>query len=244
MAKQFALKGEEFEIRNISPDMYEETEELFMHVFPNYENMCLATNMKESPEALEELRQLLHAVLPDGISFAVIHKPTGKIVAICCNKIINHKKNISLDEVFESFKTPQMFTIDAYLVRLENDFDVFKQWQVESAFEIEFLAVHPDWTKRGLAFNVCSYALDFAVAMSKGELTPEQMAQMPDHIRKERPDVSMGVFTSLYTQRMAAKLNFIPVNVVPMTEFSFEGKTFAEVVAPEHVNSQHAAKKL
>ncbi|XP_030374642.1 uncharacterized protein LOC115624186 isoform X1 [Scaptodrosophila lebanonensis] len=244
MVELLTIDGEEFEIMCITPDLYEESEELFMYVFPNFGNMCLCTNLKEAPEAMEELRKLMLAVLNDGISFAARHRATDQLVGICCNKIINNKKNITLDEALKNLKSPEMLAIDAYFELLENGYDIFKEWQVESAFEIEFLAVHPAWGKRGLGFSILSHALDFAHAMAKGELRPDQMAHVSKQIREEQPQVAMGLFTSFYTQKMVAKLNFVSINVVPISEISFENNTFTQFIDSQHVNSQFAAKRL
>ncbi|XP_030374643.1 uncharacterized protein LOC115624186 isoform X2 [Scaptodrosophila lebanonensis] len=240
MVELLTIDGEEFEIMCITPDLYEESEELFMYVFPNFGNMCLCTNLKEAPEAMEELRKLMLAVLNDGISFAARHRATDQLVGICCNKIINVKKNISLQTVVESFKSQPMLTIIENVLRLEDGFDIFKEWQVDCAFEVEFLAIHPDWCNRGLGYSICCYVMQFAQAMARGELTPQQMAPLSVEIREERPELVMGILTSLYAEKLGSKLKCMCVNIAAVSGLDADGN----IVDPEHENLRFAARRL
>lgn len=53
-----------------------------------YENVSIACDLLESPETINEMVQLMQAILKDNISFAARDVKTKELVGMCINKIV------------------------------------------------------------------------------------------------------------------------------------------------------------
>ncbi|XP_017056630.1 uncharacterized protein LOC108098308 isoform X3 [Drosophila ficusphila] len=80
------LNGE-FQMLRVTPNLYDEVEDLLANVSLKYEFGCLVTNLKESPLAIAELRKVIRHILSLGISFAIRHVESGRIAAAIANII-------------------------------------------------------------------------------------------------------------------------------------------------------------
>lgn len=53
-----------------------------------YENVSIACELLESPETINEMIQLMQAILKDNISFAARDVKTKELVGMCINKVV------------------------------------------------------------------------------------------------------------------------------------------------------------
>ncbi|XP_023303891.2 uncharacterized protein LOC111685836 [Lucilia cuprina] len=230
---------DEVEIIKITEDLYDDSVELFLKYFMKYENVSIACNLNECPE---EMENFIRAALKDNISFAARDVETQELVAICINKIVNPSAQITLNEVFASFKSPNMQKVAEYLHTVECTYDIFKEWQIDCAFELMFITTRTDYAKRGIAFSLAKFALEYAGKLKENDWDESQ--QLPEHIRGQTPKALISVATSRYTQIVAEKLGLETLFSVENSEFSFEGKTFAEKIDPIHKYSTFVAIRL
>ncbi|XP_037823221.1 uncharacterized protein LOC119611645 [Lucilia sericata] len=232
----------EVEIIKITEDLYEEAIELFRNYFMKYENVSIACNLSEKPETIAEMRVLLKAILKDSISFAARDVKTQELVALCINKFVNPSAQITLDEIFASFSTPNMQTVGEYLRILEGTYDIFKEWQIDCVIELSFLSTRTDYAKRGIAVSLAKYLLQYAAKLKENDC--EEAQHLPPHLRGQKPKAIISVFTSRYSQAVGEKLGFETLFKEENAKFTFEGKTFAEKIDPIHKYSTFAAKRL
>ncbi|XP_065354951.1 uncharacterized protein LOC135949350 [Calliphora vicina] len=230
------------EIVKITEDLHDAALELFRNYFMKYENVCNACNLLDTPEASNEMMLLMKATLKDNISFAARDVKTKELVGMCINQLMNPSAQITLDELFASFKTPNMQTVVEYLDTVECTYDIFKEWQIDCVIELLFLSTRIDYGRRGIALSLAKYLLEYAAKLKEGE--GEESQQLPKHLRGQKPKAIISALTSRYSQIVGEKLGFETLFKEENTMFSFEGKTFAEKIDAIHKYSIFAAKRL
>ncbi|KAI8046888.1 hypothetical protein M5D96_003106, partial [Drosophila gunungcola] len=176
-----SILDDEFQILRVTSNLYNEVEELLVNVSVNQEFGCLINNIKESPIAIDELRKLIRHILSLGISFAIRHVESGRIVAGIANII---------------------FMWDA----VDSSFDINEHCQLDSTFEMEYMGTSPEFRGRGLATILCKHSFRLAKEMSQGTLQPELFAQLPEEMQIERPQAVVAITTSYTSRNMARKL--------------------------------------
>ncbi|XP_073836000.1 uncharacterized protein [Musca autumnalis] len=232
----------DIEIVRITEDLYDATIELYQNYFMKYENVSIACELLESPQTINEMEQLIRAILKDQISFAARDVRTKQLVAMCINKIVNPSANITLDEVFDSFQTENMKTVGDYLHYVEYTYDIAKEWQIECWIELTFLSTRSDYGRRGIALALAEYLLEYAKKLKDND--EEEIQKLPLAIKNQRPQAITSAFTSKFSQKIGEKLNFETLFDVENSHFEFRGKTFAEKIDPIHKYSRFAAKRL
>ncbi|XP_065354212.1 uncharacterized protein LOC135948727 [Calliphora vicina] len=230
------------EIVKITEDLYDAAIELFRNYFMKYENVSIACNLADSPETNSEMMLLIKSILKDNISFAARDVKTQELVAICINKLLNPSAQITLDEVFASFQTPNMQTVGKYLHTIEYTYDIFQEWQIDCVIELSFLSTRTDYGRRGIALSLAKYLLEYAAKLKEGN--GEESQQLPEHLRGQKPKAIISALTSRYSQIVGEKLGFETLFKEENANFSFEGKTFAEKIDAIHKYSIFAAKRL
>lgn len=227
----------EIKIVRITEEYEEEAVELFTENFPKNENLSIATNLPSNPNALAEIETLFRKILKDGISFAAKHKETGCLVAICANKVIAPKSNLSLDEIFQTFKTPEMSFIGKILHQLESSFDIAKEFKIDSYVEIVFLSTKREFERKGIARSLTEHTINFVRDYGRG------MEDLPQHIREEKPQAVCSVFSTKFTQIIGQKLGFQSVGQVQFKDVHYNGYTFSDKLNSIHDCAIFAVKK-
>ncbi|XP_026837807.1 uncharacterized protein LOC6553009 isoform X3 [Drosophila erecta] len=94
----FGIFDGEFEVLRVTSQFYDEVEELLVNISVNHEFGCVITNLKDSPLAIAELSDRIRRIISQGISYAIRHVESGRIVAAIANTIFctqtEHKKEI------------------------------------------------------------------------------------------------------------------------------------------------------
>ncbi|XP_043946869.2 uncharacterized protein LOC122817774 isoform X4 [Drosophila biarmipes] len=132
-----SILGGEFQLLRVTPALYDEAEEILTDLSINEEFLCLTTNLKDSPAAIKELRTLIRHILSCGISFAIRQVASGRIVAALAGIIFNYKKESSYFRIMAQFKSPSMVRYRQLMDAIENSYDMYKEWKVDSIVEVE-----------------------------------------------------------------------------------------------------------
>ncbi|XP_034661722.1 uncharacterized protein LOC117897161 isoform X1 [Drosophila subobscura] len=188
----------QYQIVHVTPDLYDETEELLADVSVNHELTCLAAKVKDSPLAMADLRAQIRYVLSGGISFAVRHVSSGRIVAAIAN-IIFHEAKDTIYELTE-YKCPKMIKYMQLWEALEASYNIYKEWNMPAIFDVQYLATHLDFRCRGLAFQLFKHSMDFARLLSQEKLPLEE------HNSKDIPKGVMTMATSPYSRKCGYRL--------------------------------------
>ncbi|KAL9891298.1 arylalkylamine N-acetyltransferase 1-like [Glossina fuscipes fuscipes] len=232
----------EFEIVKITEELYDEAVELFKNYFVKYENLSIACNLRDTEETRSEMEKFIRLLLRDNISFAARHIPSQQMAAMCINKMTNPSANIKPDHIFEILESPNMEKIGEILHHLETSYDIYKEWQVKCIIELTFLSTRTEFSRRGLALILAEFTVDYGRKL-KEEGSKESL-ELPAYLKGQQPEAITSVFTSHFSQRVGEKLGFVTLFREEYSKFSFEGKTFAEKIDPQHKYIIFAAKHL
>ncbi|XP_067614980.1 uncharacterized protein [Eurosta solidaginis] len=234
----------EMEIVKITADLYDEAIKLFIDNFIQKENICLATKLHSSPEGSQELQSVCRELLKENISFAVRSIDNGELAAIAINHLMSsQEEKATLCDFMNSLKTHEMICINNFLERVEIKSDIYNVLQIDCVMEIVFLSTSARLSKRGLASILTEYSINYARRLKERLLSHED-EQPAENVRSLTPSAVCSLFTSLFTQRIGRKFGFEILVKVPFTDFSFDGKTFAERIDPIHEYATFEALRL
>ncbi|EDV41797.2 uncharacterized protein Dana_GF17654, isoform B [Drosophila ananassae] len=199
-----AILDGEFEILRVTPDLYDDTEEILARISLDQEFGCLATRLKESPLAVSEFRILIRHILTLGISFAIRHVESGRIVAAIACLVYNPSRESSYDNLEKKFRSPSMLNYIRLFDAIDESFDLYMD--INSWMEVEYLVTLPEFRCRGLAYYLCRHTMDFGKLMAHGKLPPEVFHQLPVEMQIERPEAVSTFATSFYSQKCGIKV--------------------------------------
>ncbi|KAH8369184.1 hypothetical protein KR009_003625, partial [Drosophila setifemur] len=202
----------DFMIVRVTPGLFDETEELLTNISLNEEFGCLTNNLKDSPLASLEFRKLVRHILTCGISFAIKHLASGRIVAAVANMIFNANGWGSYDNVVAEFKSPNMLNYVKFWEASETSFNIYTHWQLDSMISLEYVATLPDFRGRGLAYFMCQQSIDFGRLMGRGELPPDLLSQLPVEMQIEIPQGATSMSTTPAAQKCGIKIGMKAVH--------------------------------
>ncbi|XP_043951476.1 uncharacterized protein LOC108027015 [Drosophila biarmipes] len=223
----------EFQIVPVTPNMYDEVEELLVSISVNEEFGCLITNLRKSPLAIGELRKLIRYILSLGLSFAIRHVESGRIVSGIANIIFNVKRRSSYYDVRAQMKSPNMIKYMMLWDAVDSSFDVNEYFKMDSTIDVEYLGTLPDFRRRGLANILCQHSIDSARLMARGHLPPEVFARLPEEMQIERPRAVVTVATSPTARKMGHSLGMTAVHKWTFSELRNLGGIITEPVDGE-----------
>lgn len=127
----------------------------------------------------------------------------------------------------------------SYMIEADSKVDIFEQFNVESLLEIMFLAVLPEYGRRGIGYELCKYSVDLARELKIGK-----DAEMFLNKDEPRPQLVSALWTGRKSQSVGQKLGFEVVYQESFSKFAFNGKTFTERVGDLSLLYHVAAKKI
>lgn len=126
-----------------------------------------------------------------------------------------------------------------YMIVADSRVDIFEHFNVDSLLEIMFLAVLEEYGRKGIGYNLCKYSVELAQDLSKGKDHEKYLSE-----GEPRPQLVSSLWTGRNTQIIGARLGFDVIFQEPFTEFSFNGKSFAERNGDLNLAYQLAAKRV
>ncbi|XP_033164532.1 uncharacterized protein LOC117143798 [Drosophila mauritiana] len=202
----------EFEVLRVTPPLYDEVEELLVNISINYEFGCVIAKLKDSPLAIAELRNLIRHIISRGISFAIRHVESGRIVAAIANIIFNTKRKTLYYDICDQIRSPNMIKYMELWDAIDASFDVNEHCQVDSTGDVEYMATVPEFRRRGLGHILCQHSIQFASLLAQRKLPLETLAQLPEEMRIERPQAVVAITTSQSSQIMGRQLGMKTVH--------------------------------
>ncbi|KAH8292479.1 hypothetical protein KR054_010726 [Drosophila jambulina] len=222
-----SILGGEFQILRVTPSLYEESAELLVSQCLYQEFGCLSANLKDSPLAVAEFRQWIRYILSHGISFAIRHVDSGRVVSAITNIIMvgfirhtlltkqrtknfsliqNENRRSSSCDIVALFKSPNMLKYRKFWDDVELSYDMNSECQLDVVMYVEYLATLPDFRKLGLACILCQHTIDFGRLMSQQRLPPKVLCQLSEEMQIEVPEALSTIATSLISQKMGHRL--------------------------------------
>uniref|UniRef100_A0A336LI06 CSON010559 protein n=1 Tax=Culicoides sonorensis TaxID=179676 RepID=A0A336LI06_CULSO len=210
------------------------------------EMVCIGTEVNKCPQAQEDLSILCLETAKDGVSLLARDKRSGEIVGFLFNKIQFPSENPNETSYFEYFrdnkcKSESSKALMSYMIEMDSKVDVFEKFDVDCLMELMFLGVIPEYGKRGIGTRLC----EVAVKIAKGLKNNEYTELLSENIKDKRPQLVAVLWTSRFSQRVGGKLQFKTLHEESHSNFSFNGKSFAERIGElKHPSSTLAVKMI
>jgi len=96
----------------------------------------------------------------------------------------------------DQFKSPSMVRYKQLMDAIENSFDMYKEWKVDSIVEVEYLGTKPEFRGRGLSGMLSQSIISFGKLMSQGKLPPDVFAQLSNEMQVNKPGAICTIVTS------------------------------------------------
>lgn len=129
---------------------------------------------------------------------------------------------------------------------------IFFRYGVNCSLEIMFLATLREHRKLKLGTLLCNYSVDVArrlkegpiTKMTVGDLGPKYSMLKSREPTKTYPQICQAIWTSIGSQKIGESLNFTVHLTVPLKEFIFDGKSYAERIGDDSAFCEVAGKAL
>lgn len=110
--------------------------------------------------------------------------------------------------------------------------DIFEHYQVDAIMEITFLGVLKEFRKYGIGFNLVKYSLQIGTELkNKKDFSP-------------RPLLASAMWSAVGSQKIGSNLKFDVIYQEPFSNYTYNGKTFAEKIGNLNAFYQVAVKRL
>lgn len=139
----------------------------------------------------------------------------------------------------DHFKTANANSLMDFMISADSKVNFFEHYQIDSLFEIMFLAVLREYGRKGIGLNLCKYSLEVAQSLKNGKDVETYLKH-----NEPLPQIATSLFTGRNTQVIGEKLGFDVVFQEPYSKFPFNGKTYSERIGDPTAVYQVAVKKL
>lgn len=126
-----------------------------------------------------------------------------------------------------------------YMIVADSRVDIFGKYSVGVLMEIMFLAVLKKYEGHGIGNNLCKYSIELARNLKNGKDLNEFLSPGVNP-----PQLVAALWTGRGSQKIGHKLGFDIVFKEPFSNFSFQGKTFAERVGDSSLDHHVAVKRI
>ncbi|XP_070498705.1 uncharacterized protein [Chironomus tepperi] len=196
-----------------TPQYYDQTIEVIRNAFFRYETVSVGSEINHNIDAQRDLEGLCNdALKKSDVSIVARDVELDKIVGVAINLI--QTKQVGSDEqsyferIRDECKTESAKSLMNYMIAADAKVDLFEKFNVDSLFEIMFLAVLKEYGRQGIGYELCKYSIDIA--------------------KKNDLKLVSSLFTGRNTQVIGRKLGFEVAFEESFNNYSFNGQTFAE----------------
>lgn len=203
------------------------------------------TEVNMCEQAKKDLSLLCLHTAKDGISLLARDKNTQEIVGFLFNKVQFLPENHTEQSYFENFrdnicKSESSKALMNYMIEMDAKIDIFEKFNINCLIELMFIGVIPQYEKRGIATKIAEIAVLIAKGLKEGKF----IELLPDHLKSKRPQLVAALWTSRFSQKVGANLDFVTLYEESYENFTFKGKTFASRIGPTHPTSTLAVKTI
>jgi len=236
---------QKIEFISYSPGYHEGVLEVMRKSFFQHESICIGSEINKTIDAQKDLEILCDDVLrKSDVSVVARDVESDKIVGVCLNVVQVNEPSSDAPSYFEKiqkdhFKTANANSLMDFMITADSKVNFFERYQIDSLFEIMFLAVLGEYGRKGIGLNLCKYSLEVAQSLKNGK-----DAEMYLRNNEPPPQIATSLFTGRNTHVIGEKLGFDVVFQEPLINYSFNGKTYSERIGDPNAVCQVAVKKL
>ncbi|XP_066262506.1 uncharacterized protein [Euwallacea similis] len=222
------------EYKSLTADRLQDAIAVLRNGFFPYENVCKAIGLANVPDAIKECDAMLIDIARHGVSVVAVDSQTGKIVGVALNKIQdkNVKSKQILDQYSRNTKHDELKALFELLAQLEDNMDPFTPYNVDCLLELVFLGVLPEYSKKGIGYQLATVTVELATLLFKGENVKTSLDENELPL-EPRPQVVTSLFTTFKSQSIGRKLNFEVQQLITYDELFYKGKSYRSILGNE-----------
>ncbi|KAI8426510.1 hypothetical protein MSG28_005322 [Choristoneura fumiferana] len=239
------------ELRYPSPVASDSTEKTFLDLFEerNTRPSCLSlVHFIKDVEGRCNFFEKYHADCCLDITWlAVIREAFCQDEAVSIGSEVN-KDPAAIEELLELCADAALDGVSLVAVAVDSG-DVVAVYQAECSLEIMFLATLREHRGHNLGTILCKLSIDLAKKLKEGpvanmsltDLGPKFSHMKPREVTKIVPKICQAIWTGEATQKIGRKLGFKVEVKAMMSEFIYNGKTYADRLGDQSSFSELAS---
>ncbi|XP_047993293.1 uncharacterized protein LOC125231765 [Leguminivora glycinivorella] len=205
------------------------------------EAVSIGAEVNKDPEAQEELLELCADAALDGVSLVAVEVSTGDVVAAAFNKLQVQSSDSTEKTFFDVFveercNRPSSKSLIQFMSNVDARCNLFEKYQTDCSLEIMFLATLREHRNQNLGTILCKLSVDLAKRLKNGpvskitlnDLGSKYSHMKPREVTNKVPKICRAIWTGEFTQKIGARLGFNVEVKALMSEFSHNGKTYAD----------------
>ncbi|XP_066600845.1 arylalkylamine N-acetyltransferase-like 2 [Prorops nasuta] len=210
---------------------------------------CIANGvgMYEVPGAPEEMLLVFREVIKDGCTIVAIDTETKAVVAVAFNKLHTPLKDGETDElevfVRNNIKHQPCLNLIKLLTDMESKVDLFEKYNAEALMEIFYVGTDPTYQGRQIGQKIIEKTIEFCRQFGS---TVENLPMLEESRRGKlvTPTGIFGVFTSNYSQKIAANFQFECLYELCYDDYYCNGRKLSDRIDVIHKTAKFAALRL
>lgn len=215
--------------------------------FYPHENVCVAVDFADNPNAMKEMDELIIAAARDGVSLVAVEKSSGTVVGAAFNKIQSKAAVKEYENYFHNYyakcKEPSTKAVLEFMMDFDGRCDLFSALNVDCLLEIMFLATLPSHRGKKISLKLCEASLLLAEALCGGD---NVKVPLDDEILslEPAPKVVWAIFTSFISQRIGEKLGFTRELAVSYDDLTYDGEKYSSKIDSKTPNVTIEYKRI
>lgn len=199
--------------------------------FYPYETVCIACGLADDPEGQHELEDLSADTALDGVSVVARDVSNGRVVGVAFNKL--QVKTSEGSSYFEDYakkcKKSSSRDLIKFMIQADSICDVFELCKIDCLLELMFLAVSPDYFRRGIGTKLGEATVEVAKELYKGKNVKVPISNAPLGF-EHRPKAVAAIFTSNKSQGVGRKLKWNIAATETYDKFYHDGVPFSKIL--------------
>ncbi|XP_041986858.1 uncharacterized protein LOC121738704 [Aricia agestis] len=252
----FSTPDGKYRLESLSPASFAGALRVIRESFCQDEYISRGSEVNKNPVATEELLELCADAALDGVSLVVIDNDTEEVTAVAFNKIQVKAGDTSEKPFFEIFAEQRCTqgssrSLIQFMANVDERCNLFQKYNVDCSLEIMFLATLKEHRYKKLGFYLCKYSIEVAKSYKSAisEMTVDDLGPQYRHIKarhpfSEEPKICQAIWTSSGSQKIGKALDFTVHLTVPLSEFVFNGQTYAERLGQPEAYCEVAAYRF
>lgn len=147
---------------------------------------------------------------------------------------------------------PESLALVDYMVKVDSQYDLFKNFDTNCYFEIMFLGVKSTSKGRGIGTALVTASAKLAQDLKNKNEGKDPSIDVATEAKENKnspalkliPKCVSAIFTSRFSQKCGQRSGFTEVLKSPYTDFTYKGKSYADVIGPDHPYATLSVKKL
>ncbi|XP_073947527.1 uncharacterized protein [Choristoneura fumiferana] len=244
-----------YRIESLSAATFPGALKVIREAFFQDEAVCIGTEIHKDPEAIEELLELCASAALDGVSLVAVAVDSGDVAAVTfnCLQVASDSTEKTFLDLFEERNTrPSCLSLVHFIKDVEGRCNFFEKYHADCCLDITWLAVLREHRGRNLATLLCKLSVDLAKKLRDGPVStftvkdcgPKFAYLKTRDVTDKVPTVCTSIWSSEFTRRIGKKMGFKVEVSVPMSQFVFNGKSYADRLGDESAFSELVALEL